>query len=71
MYLENFPQIQSKTCFQDMEKLVKALGFPAVDETKLLTDLNIWETTGTQLTAITCTLCNIKALPVNFCKCVE
>ena len=51
-----------------MEKLVKALGLPAVGETKLLTDLNIWETTGTQLTAITCTLYNIKALPVNFCK---
>ena len=55
-------------CFQDMEKLVKALGLPAVRETKLLTDLNIWETTGTQLTAITCTLYNITALPVNFCK---
>lgn len=42
-------------CFQDMEKLVKALGLPAVGETKLLTDLNTWETTGTQPTAITCT----------------
>ena len=55
-------------CFQDMEKLVKALGLPAVGERKLLTDLNIWETTGTQLTAITCTLYNFTALPVNFCK---
>ena len=55
-------------CFQDMKKLVKALGVPPVREKKLLTDLNIWETTGTQLTAIICTFYNITALPVNFCK---
>ena len=51
---QNWDPAKFQQCFQDMEKLVKALGLPAVDETKLLTDLNIWEKTGTQLTAITC-----------------
>ena len=34
-------------CFQDMKKLVNALGLPAADGTKLLADINIWKTTGT------------------------
>ena len=34
-------------CFQDMKRLVNALGLPAEDETKLLADLNTWEATGT------------------------
>ena len=34
-------------CFQDMKRLVNALGLPAADETKLLADLNTWEKTGT------------------------
>ena len=51
-------------CFQDMKKLVNALGLPAADETKLLADINNWKTTGTY---------NSHNLhfnrPVNFCKC--
>ena len=34
-------------CFQDMKRLVNALGLPAAEETKLLDGLDIWETTGT------------------------
>ena len=34
-------------CFQDMKRLLNALGLPTADETKLLDDLDIWEKTGT------------------------
>ena len=65
---QDWDSAKFRQCFQYMKRLVNVLGLPAADKTKLLDSLNIWEKTGTQLTAITCTLYNITALPVNFCK---
>ena len=45
--------VQFRQSFDVMEQLVKALALPAADETKLLADLNDWETKGTHSLHIT------------------
>ena len=39
--------VKFRQSFDAMEQLVKALGMPAAGETKLLADMNDWETKGT------------------------
>ena len=39
--------VKFRQSFDAMEQLVKALGMPAADETKLLADMNDWQTKGT------------------------
>ena len=38
------PKFQS--CFQEMQQLVQSIGLPTADETRLLLELNDWETKG-------------------------
>ena len=38
--------VKFQGCFQEMQKLVQSLGYPAADESILLSELNDWETKG-------------------------
>ena len=38
--------VKFKSCFQEMQQLVQFLGLPTADKTKLLSELNDWETKG-------------------------
>ena len=46
--------VEFRRSFDVMEQLVKALGLPPADETKLLGDLKDWETKGMCLCLISC-----------------
>ena len=35
-----------QNCFQEMQQLVRSIGLPTADETRLLSELNDWETKG-------------------------
>lgn len=38
--------VKFQSCFQEMQQLVQSIGLPTADETKLLAELNDWETKG-------------------------
>ena len=38
--------VKFQSCFQEMQQLVQSIGLPAADETKILSELNDWETKG-------------------------
>ena len=38
--------VKFQSCFKEMQQLVQSLGLPPADETRLLSELNDWETKG-------------------------